>query len=136
LRHVSQAPQGKPDPAQGAARPVRLEEHQRPGHRHPREDADLEEEMIHEMECEVEHHHRAARAPNKKERRADDVQADRPIGRKIPLEFVARRAGDVASSYADPSAARAELGWKTELGLDSMCRDLWRWQSQNPAGYP
>jgi UDP-glucose 4-epimerase len=57
-------------------------------------------------------------------------------GRTIPLEFVARRPGDVAVSYADASLAAAELGWKTELDLDAMCRDLWRWQSQNPRGYP
>jgi UDP-glucose 4-epimerase len=27
------------------------------------------------------------------------------------------------------------LGWKAEYGLDEMCRDTWRWQSQNPYGY-
>jgi UDP-glucose 4-epimerase len=57
-------------------------------------------------------------------------------GRTIPLQFVARRPGDVAACYADASRAAAEIGWKAELGLDAMCRDLWRWQSQNRAGYP
>jgi UDP-glucose 4-epimerase len=61
---------------------------------------------------------------------------ERACGRTIPLEFVVRRPGDVAACYADTARAAAEIGWKAELGLDAMCRDLWRWQSQNPGGYP
>jgi UDP-glucose 4-epimerase len=61
---------------------------------------------------------------------------EREAGLKVPFEIVERRAGDVASCYADASRAASELGWKARLGLDAMCRDLWRWQSQNPAGYP
>jgi UDP-glucose 4-epimerase len=57
-------------------------------------------------------------------------------GCTIPLHFVARRQGDVAACYADASRAAADIGWKAELDLDAMCRDLWRWQSQNPGGYP
>ena len=57
-------------------------------------------------------------------------------GRRVPLEFVERRPGDVAISFADPSLANADLAWRACLDLDSMCRDAWRWQSQNPAGYP
>jgi UDP-glucose 4-epimerase len=64
------------------------------------------------------------------------VQAfERASGKKVPLEFHPRRPGDVASSYADASLAARELGWKAALGLDEMCRDAWRWQSQNPQGY-
>ncbi len=46
-----------------------------------------------------------------------------------------RRAGDVAASWADPSKAARELGWKAERGLDEMMSDTWRWQSLNPQGY-
>jgi UDP-glucose 4-epimerase len=60
---------------------------------------------------------------------------ERASGRTIPLERVARRPGDVAESYADPSLAERVLGWKAVLGLDDMCRDTWRWQSLNPKGY-
>jgi UDP-glucose 4-epimerase len=60
---------------------------------------------------------------------------ERASGRTIPFERVARRAGDVAESYADPSLAERLLGWKAVHGLDDMCRDTWRWQSQNPHGY-
>jgi UDP-glucose 4-epimerase len=56
-------------------------------------------------------------------------------GVKIPYEIVSRREGDVPESYADPSKANKELGWKAELGIDRMCEDTWRWQSMNPEGY-
>jgi UDP-glucose 4-epimerase len=61
---------------------------------------------------------------------------ERASGVTIPFEVVARRAGDVAACYADASLAASRLRWKAKLGLDAMCRDLWRWQSQNPGGYP
>lgn len=61
---------------------------------------------------------------------------ERASGKRIALEFVERRPGDIGTSYADPSRAAAELGWKAKLALDDMCRDAWRWQSQNPGGYP
>jgi UDP-glucose 4-epimerase len=60
---------------------------------------------------------------------------ERASGRQIPLERAARRPGDVASCFADPSLATAELGWKARFDLDAMCRDVWRWQSANPQGY-
>jgi UDP-glucose 4-epimerase len=61
---------------------------------------------------------------------------ERASGKKIPVQFAARRPGDVASCFADASLAARELGWKAKLGIDDMCRDAWRWQSQNPGGYP
>ncbi len=57
-------------------------------------------------------------------------------GRPVPYEIVARRAGDVAASYADVTLAARELGWHARLGIEAMCRDAWRWQSDNPNGYP
>jgi UDP-glucose 4-epimerase len=60
---------------------------------------------------------------------------ERASGRTIPIERVARRAGDVAESYADPSLAEKTLRWKASYGLEDMCRDAWRWQSMNPRGY-
>ncbi len=56
-------------------------------------------------------------------------------GREVPYEFAPRRPGDAAVSYADPSAALAELGWSAGRSLDDMCRDHWNWQKQNPHGY-
>jgi UDP-glucose 4-epimerase len=56
-------------------------------------------------------------------------------GRPVPYRNVDRRPGDVAACYADPALAEKRLGWRAVRGLDEMCRDAWRWQSQNPNGY-
>lgn len=55
--------------------------------------------------------------------------------KKIPYRIVARRPGDVAECFADPSRARAELGWEATRDLEEMCADAWRWQKENPLGY-
>ncbi len=56
-------------------------------------------------------------------------------GREIPYRIVPRRPGDIATCYADPALAAAELGWRAELGLDDMVSDHWRWQRENPNGF-
>lgn len=60
---------------------------------------------------------------------------ERASGQQIPYDIVARRPGDIASSYADPSRAHAELGWVAERSVEQMCADTWRWQQGNPQGY-
>jgi UDP-glucose 4-epimerase len=60
---------------------------------------------------------------------------EKASGRKVPYQIMARRPGDVAASYADPTRANRELGWSAVRGLDQMCADAWKWQSQNPKGY-
>lgn len=54
---------------------------------------------------------------------------------KVPYRISDRRPGDVAICYADPRKAERELGWKAERGIEQMCIDTWRWQSNNPNGY-
>lgn len=56
-------------------------------------------------------------------------------GLKIPYTIKPRRAGDIATCYADPSKAKAELGWEAQYGIKEMCADSWRWQKNNPNGY-
>ena len=56
-------------------------------------------------------------------------------GKQIPYKVVDRRPGDIAACYADPALAKAELGWEAQRGLEAMCADGWRWQSQNPNGF-
>ena len=56
-------------------------------------------------------------------------------GHDIPYKIEARRPGDIDSCYADPSYAKAEIGFEAKKNLEDMCRDAWRWQSQNPNGY-
>lgn len=54
---------------------------------------------------------------------------------RIPFEFAARRAGDLASFYADNARAVKELGWTPQYSLEDMLADSWNWQKQNPNGY-
>jgi UDP-glucose 4-epimerase len=60
---------------------------------------------------------------------------EKACGRELPYEITARRSGDIAECYADPTKAREELGWEAKLGIDEMCASSWKWQSMNPNGY-
>jgi len=57
-------------------------------------------------------------------------------GKELKHKIVSRRPGDVAASWADPHKAQSVLNWKANKSIDDMCQDTWRWQSQNPNGYP
>lgn len=57
-------------------------------------------------------------------------------GRTIDFVVGPRRPGDIASCYADVDLAAERLGWRAAFGLERMCADSWRWQRNNPAGYP
>ena len=64
------------------------------------------------------------------------IQAfSKAVGHDIPYVIKPRRAGDIATCYADATKAKNELGWTAERGIDEMCQDAWRWQSNNPNGY-
>jgi UDP-glucose 4-epimerase len=60
---------------------------------------------------------------------------EKASGKKIPYEIVARRKGDSAIVFADPSKANRLLGWKASKDLSDMCESVWRWQKLNPNGY-
>ena len=60
---------------------------------------------------------------------------EKASGRKIRYRVVGRRPGDIACCYADPSLAKAVLGWRAQRGIEAMCADTWRWQTVNPDGY-
>lgn len=60
---------------------------------------------------------------------------EKASGVKVNYKIVDRRPGDIATCYSDPTKAFEELGWKAERGIEEMCEDSWRWQSQNPNGY-
>eukprot|EP00127_Corallochytrium_limacisporum_P004271 Clim_evm216s157 gene=Clim_evmTU216s157 len=61
--------------------------------------------------------------------------AEKVSGKKIAYQIVDRRPGDIGTVYADPAFAEKELGWKAELGVEEMCGDMWKWQSENPTGF-
>jgi UDP-glucose 4-epimerase len=61
---------------------------------------------------------------------------ERAVGRELPYVVGPRRPGDQPASWADPTRANTELGWHARRTIDDMCADTWRWQSQNPQGFP
>ena len=63
--------------------------------------------------------------------KAFEKASHKPVAYKI----VDRRTGDIATCFADPSYAYEQLGWRATKGIEKMCEDSWRWQSQNPDGY-
>lgn len=66
----------------------------------------------------------------------DVVKAfEKASSKKIPYKIVERRAGDIASCYADSGLAFQLMGWQSQYDLNRMCEDSWRWQSQNPNGF-
>ena len=56
-------------------------------------------------------------------------------GKTVKYKIAPRRAGDIATCYADPAKAETELGWTAKRGIKEMCEDAWKWQSENPNGY-
>lgn len=66
----------------------------------------------------------------------DVVKAfEKASGKEVPYRLVDRRAGDIATCYANPSYAKEILGWEAKRDLEQMCCDSWRWQSNNPNGF-
>lgn len=56
-------------------------------------------------------------------------------GEQVPYQIAPRRAGDIAKCFADATYAKEILGWEATRSIDEMCKDSWRWQSNNPNGY-
>ncbi len=56
-------------------------------------------------------------------------------GQSIPYQISKRRPGDIATCYANPAKAAAELRWTAKRDLLAMMSDSWRWQMMNPDGY-
>ncbi|KAI5655541.1 hypothetical protein M9H77_32728 [Catharanthus roseus] len=60
---------------------------------------------------------------------------EKASGKKIPMKLCPRRPGDATAVYASTEKAQKELGWKAKYNIDDMCKDQWKWASQNPWGY-
>ncbi len=56
-------------------------------------------------------------------------------GVDVPYVIAPRREGDIDTCYSNPAKAATLLGWKAKKNVEDMCRDTWRWQSNNPKGY-
>ncbi len=59
---------------------------------------------------------------------------EKACGHAIPYVIAPRRAGDIATCYADASKAKELLGWEATRDMDQMCRDLWNFTQKNPMG--
>ncbi|KAK9103366.1 hypothetical protein Sjap_020620 [Stephania japonica] len=60
---------------------------------------------------------------------------EKASGKKIPIKLCPRRPGDATEVYASIKKAENDLGWKAKYGVEEMCRDQWKWASNNPWGY-
>jgi UDP-glucose 4-epimerase len=60
---------------------------------------------------------------------------EKASGKTVAYKIVARRSGDIAVCYANPAKAKQDIGWEATRGIEEMCNDAWRWQSDNPNGY-
>eukprot|EP01054_Gregarina_sp_Poly1_P001519 Gregarina_sp_Poly_1__1518@NODE_1381_length_4253_cov_250_831104_g925_i0_p2_GENE_NODE_1381_length_4253_cov_250_831104_g925_i0NODE_1381_length_4253_cov_250_831104_g925_i0_p2_ORF_typecomplete_len342_score53_15GDP_Man_Dehyd/PF16363_5/2e78Epimerase/PF01370_21/4_2e483Beta_HSD/PF01073_19/6_8e22RmlD_sub_bind/PF04321_17/4_1e16Polysacc_synt_2/PF02719_15/8_1e15Polysacc_synt_2/PF02719_15/2_7e02NAD_binding_4/PF07993_12/4e15NAD_binding_10/PF13460_6/1_3e06adh_short/PF00106_25/9_9e06KR/PF08659_10/2_5e05NmrA/PF05 len=60
---------------------------------------------------------------------------EKACGHKIPMKFVGRRPGDLATVVAHPGKAEKELGFKTTRTVQQACEDAWKWQSTHPDGF-
>jgi len=61
---------------------------------------------------------------------------EKACGKKLEYKVVARRPGDAETVYCSPKKAKDELSWSTVFSLQQGIDDAWRWQQQNPKGYP
>ncbi|MDO5530674.1 UDP-glucose 4-epimerase GalE [Sutterella sp.] len=58
---------------------------------------------------------------------------EKASGRKVPVNFAPRRAGDIAANWADPSLARELFGWEAQCNIEDMCRDGWNFEQHRAA---
>mgnify|MGYP002252032333 CR=1 FL=1 len=118
------------------------------GHDYPTQDGTCERDFIHVVDLAKAHVLAVENRLKNKGCRAWNIGTGVPIsvlqikntfekvnGVQVNSEFVSRRAGDLASFYADASRANKELNWTPELTLEDMLADSWNWQKQNPTGY-
>ena len=62
--------------------------------------------------------------------------AEKVTGKKVPVQFGPRRAGDAVALYADPSYAKQVLGWEAKhKDPETIIRSAWKWFQKHPKGY-
>lgn len=61
---------------------------------------------------------------------------EKAASKKVPYKVVARRPGDIAVCYADPTLAKKLFSWEAKLDIDRMCQDAWRWQENSANSKP
>ena len=62
--------------------------------------------------------------------------AEAVTGRKVPVEYGARRPGDAIALYANATAARTLLGWEARYKEpEEIIATAWNWFQKHPDGY-
>jgi UDP-glucose 4-epimerase len=62
--------------------------------------------------------------------------AEKVTGKKVPVEYGPRRAGDAIALYANPSRAKQLLGWEAKYkNPEAIIASAWKWFEKNPSGY-
>jgi UDP-glucose 4-epimerase len=62
--------------------------------------------------------------------------AEKVTGKKAPVTYGPRRAGDAIALYADPSRAKNLLGWEAKhKDPEAIIRSAWNWLKDHPKGY-
>ena len=59
---------------------------------------------------------------------------EKACGRPIPKKITERRAGDIATCYADATKAKEIFGWEAKSDIVKMCADSWNFTKLNPDG--
>ena len=59
---------------------------------------------------------------------------EKACGKPINKKIAPRRAGDIATCYADTARANELFGWVAQYGIDEMCADSWNFTKLNPEG--
>jgi UDP-glucose 4-epimerase len=61
---------------------------------------------------------------------------EKVIGKKVPVKYGPRRAGDAIALWADPSRAKSLLGWEAKYkDPEAIVRSAWNWFEKHPRGY-
>ena len=59
---------------------------------------------------------------------------EKACGKPIPKKITERRAGDIATCYADATKAKEVFGWEAKSDILQMCVDSWNFTKLNPDG--
>ena len=62
--------------------------------------------------------------------------AEQVTGKKVPVKYGPRRAGDAIALWADPSYAKSKLGWEAKIkDPETIIRSAWNWFEKHQKGY-
>jgi UDP-glucose 4-epimerase len=61
---------------------------------------------------------------------------EKVTGRKVPVNYGPRRAGDPPALFANSAKVQNELGWKVKFpDIESIVATAWKWHESHPHGY-